>query len=107
MPTPRPEPLAGQLRRLAAWSASVWVLAAAFSSSSMRAAADSGPAEEGSLVKAPGAQLYVERRGGGAALPPVVANGGPGFDPTSLAASAPRGLLGTNRPGAFRAHPAT
>lgn len=101
MPTPRPEPLAGQLRRLAAGSASVWVLAAAFSSSSMRAAADSGAAEQGSLVKAPGAQLYVERRGGGAALPLVVVNGGPGFDHNYLHASDAWDVLGKNRPVVF------
>jgi len=66
------------------------------------AAAGSDPAgEHGTLVKAPGATLYVEVRGERAGVPLVVVNGGPGFDHSYLHVSDAWDRLARRRPVVF------
>jgi proline iminopeptidase len=94
------------------WNRSPRVLAAAISAALVAAAtlalgAESrpapGPAENGTLIKAPGATLYVEVRGAGTGgsgnpIPLVVANGGPGFDHSYLHVSDAWDRLARSRP---------
>jgi len=55
--------------------------------------------ESGTMVKTPGASLYVEVRGGGqGGIPLVVANGGPGFDHSYLHVSDAWDRLAAKRP---------
>ncbi len=86
-----------------AGAAATFLVSLAVTSTS--AAAD--PAEHGTLVKAPGATLYVEVRGAGRAdgpstpLPLVVVNGGPGFDHSYLHVSDAWDRLARSRPVVF------
>jgi len=67
-------------------------------------AAGTAPAENGTTIKAPGATLYVEVRGGAgarAALPLVVVNGGPGFDHSYLHVSDAWDRISRGRPVVF------
>jgi proline iminopeptidase len=53
--------------------------------------------ENGTLIEAPGAKLYVEVRGSGSGTPLVVVNGGPGFDHDYLHVSDAWDLLAKHR----------
>jgi proline iminopeptidase len=64
-------------------------------------AAQAAQPESGKVFAAPGATIYYEVRGGGSGTPLFVANGGPGFDHSSLHVSEVWDRLAQHRPVVF------
>lgn len=99
MPSRLREPLTIHQQRFAAWVALFAALVLLGLSGRLLAAApaDAAGVEKGSLIKAPGAEIYVEVRGEGAGTPLVVVNGGPGFDHNYLHISQAWDVLAKSR----------
>ncbi len=93
--------LSAALRRLGLCVAITALSGSALVAGGSPTAPDATPAESGTIVKTPAAELYVEVRGGGTATPLLVVNGGPGFDHNYLHCSRAWDTLATKRPVAF------